>query len=98
MLRNYLSRNQSSYCPYSITSIPFLLQLSSGACSDPYKSSLLPYILFKVHFNIILPSTSGYRESAFSCRFSATTFVTSRSCKCLHHQIVTYLRSNYTAY
>jgi len=96
--RNYSSRIQSSYYPYSITSIPFLLQLSSAACPDPNKSSLLSHTLFKVHFNIILPSTNGYRESALSSRFSTATFVSYRCCKCLHYQMVTYLRSNYKAY
>lgn len=98
MLRNYSSRNQSSYYPYSIASLPFLLQLSTGACSDPDKTSLLPHALFKVHFNIIFPSTNGYRESALGCRLSTATFVSPRCCKCLHHQMLTYLCSNYTAY
>lgn len=80
MLKNYSSRIQSRYYPQSFATFLCLLQLCTGACPDPHKSSLLPHALFKALFNINFLSINENRESYLSCRFSTVTFVSSHCC------------------
>jgi len=45
------------------------LEPASGSSSEPYESRLHPHTLFKIHFNIIMPSTPRNSKLPLSSGF-----------------------------